>query len=54
MEKSIDLQNFDHNAFQHQGRDSVSESKGRDVDRDRLELARVGKTQVLKVGQFAQ
>jgi hypothetical protein len=50
MEKSIDLQTFDDNVLRARGRGSVSESKGHDFDRDRYELARVGKQQVLKVG----
>lgn len=49
MEKRIDLQNFDDDILRPRGRGRLSESKGREFDRDRYELARVGKEQVLKV-----
>jgi choline transport protein len=49
MEKSIDLQTFDDDIVRARGKGSVAESKGQDFDRDRYELARVGKQQVLKV-----
>lgn len=53
MEKHIDLQTFDGEILRARGaKGSVSESKGHDIDRDdrdRYELARVGKQQVLKV-----
>jgi hypothetical protein len=47
MEKSIDLQTLD-DELRHR-RLSVSEAKGGDFDRDRYDLARAGKQQVLKV-----
>jgi hypothetical protein len=50
MEKRIDLQTFGDDALRARGKDSISESKGQEFDRDRYELARVGKEQVLKVG----
>jgi len=49
MEKRIDLQAFDDDVLRARRKGSVSESKGQDFDRDRYELARVGKQQVLKV-----
>lgn len=49
MEKHIDLQSFDDDVLRARGKGSVSELKGQDFDRDRYELARVGKQQVLKV-----
>ena len=48
MEKGIDLQTFDDD-LRARNKGSISESKGQDFDRDRYELARVGKQQVLKV-----
>ena len=48
MEKGIDLQTFDED-LRARNKGSISESKGQDFDRDRYELARVGKQQVLKV-----
>ncbi|KAF2824244.1 amino acid transporter [Ophiobolus disseminans] len=48
MEKRIDLQSFDEDGLRTRGKGSVSGSKGQDFDRDRYELARVGKQQVLK------
>jgi len=47
MEKTVDLQTID-DELRHRGT-SVSEAKGNDFDRDRYELARAGKQQVLKV-----
>ncbi|CAO2652761.1 Nn.00g021720.m01.CDS01 [Neocucurbitaria sp. VM-36] len=47
MEKGIDLQTFDDD-LRARNKGSISESKGQDFDRDRYELARVGKQQVLK------
>jgi choline transport protein len=55
MEKSIDLQTLDDELRQRR-KNSVSEAKdANDFDRDRYELARAGKQQVLKVSsvQFA-
>jgi choline transport protein len=50
MEKGTDLQTFDNDILRARGNGSISESKGKsDFDRDRYELARVGKQQVLKV-----
>jgi choline transport protein len=49
MEKRIDLQTFGDDHLRARGKDSMSESKGQEFDRDRYELARVGKEQVLKV-----
>lgn len=50
MEKQIDLQTFDRDVLRNRtGKDSLSEAKGQEFDRDRYELARVGKEQVLKV-----
>jgi choline transport protein len=50
MEKNIDLQTFEDDNLRARRRGSISEAKGaQDFDRDRYELARVGKEQVLKV-----
>ena len=49
MEKRIDLQNFNDDHMRARGKGSLLESKGQEFDRDRYELARVGKKQVLKV-----
>ena len=49
MEKRIDLQTFGDDQLRARGKDSISESKAQEFDRDRYELARVGKEQVLKV-----
>lgn len=50
MEKHIDLQTFHEDALRVRGTGSLSETKGKqEFDRDRYELARVGKRQVLKV-----
>jgi len=50
MEKHIGLQTFDRDALRNRaGKDSLSEAKGQEFDRDRYELAKVGKEQVLKV-----
>lgn len=55
MEKRIDLQGFDDDILRARGKSSISESKGnQEFDRDRYELARVGKQQVLKVRQLAK
>ncbi|CAN9135197.1 unnamed protein product [Alternaria alternata] len=48
MKKHIDLQTFDHEILRQRGRGSISEGKGPKFDRDKYELARVGKEQVLK------
>ena len=52
MEKHIDLQAFDGEVLRNRGKDSISEVKGQEFDRDRYELARVGKEQVLKVRTY--
>lgn len=50
MEKTIELQTLDEEVLHHRRRGSVTQSKAAsDFDRDRYELARVGKQQVLKV-----
>lgn len=50
MEKHIDLQSFDDDVLRARNNGSISEAKGKqEFDRDRYELARVGKQQVLKV-----
>jgi choline transport protein len=50
MEKDgIGLQTFGNDAIRARGGGSISESKDKDFDQDRYELARVGKQQVLKV-----
>lgn len=50
MEKRIGLQNLDNDILRARDRRLVvAETKGHDFDRDRYELARVGKEQVLKV-----
>jgi choline transport protein len=50
MEKRIDLQTFDDDIVRARGNGSISEAKGKqEFDKDRYELARVGKQQVLKV-----
>lgn len=50
MEKTIDLQTFDDDVLRQRAKNSVSEAKGAsDFDRDKYELARAGKKQVLKV-----
>ncbi|KAF1361234.1 amino acid transporter [Lizonia empirigonia] len=48
MEKQIDLQTFGGEVLRNRGKDSISDVKGQEFDRDRYELARVGKEQVLK------
>ncbi|EOA90567.1 uncharacterized protein SETTUDRAFT_29418 [Exserohilum turcica Et28A] len=49
MEKRIGLQNLDNDILRARDRRLVvAETKGHDFDRDRYELARVGKEQVLK------
>jgi hypothetical protein len=54
MEKHVEMQTFDHELLRPRGRNSISEGKGRQFDRDRYELARVGKEQVLKVCCIAE
>lgn len=49
MEKRINLRTFDDDSLRARGKGSVSDAKGQKFDRDRYELARVGKEQVLKV-----
>jgi len=54
MEKRIELQTFDDDALRARGNASILESKGKqEFDRDRYELAKAGKQQVLKVGFFS-
>ncbi|KAF2704304.1 amino acid transporter [Pleomassaria siparia CBS 279.74] len=49
MRTSVELQTLDEEVHFHRGKHSVSESKmANDFDRDRYELARAGKQQVLK------
>ncbi|KAH6611948.1 amino acid/polyamine transporter I [Boeremia exigua] len=49
MEKHIELQTFGGDALRNRhDKDSLSDVKGQEFDRDRYELARVGKEQVLK------
>jgi hypothetical protein len=52
MEKHIDLQTFDDDNLRNRGKTSISDVKGQEFDRDRYELARVGKEQVLKVSLY--
>lgn len=55
MEKTIELQTLDDEVVHRRRMASVSESKAAsDFDRDRYELARAGKKQVLKVGHTFQ
>lgn len=50
MEKHIELRTVDGDMMRlRHDKDSVSDAKGQEFDRDRYELARVGKEQVLKV-----
>jgi hypothetical protein len=49
MEKGIDLQPFGDEALRARSKGSLSESKGQEIDQDRIDLAKVGKQQVLKV-----
>jgi hypothetical protein len=49
MEKRMELQSMDDDVLRARGKGSISEMKGQEFDRDRYELARVGKEQVLKV-----
>lgn len=52
MEKAIEFQAFDDDILRQRAKSSVSEAKAAgDFDRDKYELARVGKKQVLKVGR---
>lgn len=51
MEKHVELQTFNNDGLRNRrDKDSISEAKGAEFDRDRYELAKVGKEQVLKVG----
>jgi choline transport protein len=53
MEKVVELQTLDEEVLQFRSQRSLSESKMvGDFDRDRYELARAGKQQVLKVCIF--
>jgi hypothetical protein len=54
MDKHIDLQTFNHELLRPRGRVSISKGKGQQFDRDRYELARVGKEQVLKVCSISE
>ena len=50
MEKAVELQTLDEEVLFHRGKRLVPESKMiDDFDRDRYDLARAGKKQVLKV-----
>jgi hypothetical protein len=49
MEKRIELQNMNDDLLRARSRGSISELKGQEFDRDRYELAKAGKEQVLKV-----
>lgn len=50
MEKHVELAAFDNDGLRNRrDKDSISEVKGADFDRDRYDLAKVGKEQVLKV-----
>jgi choline transport protein len=53
MEKNIDLQSFDDDGLRARGKGSISETQKQEY-RDRLDLARVGKQQVLKVSNAEQ
>lgn len=53
MEKRVELKSFEDDALRSRAKGSISESKGQEFDRDRYELARVGKQQVLKVCLFS-
>lgn len=51
MEKHVELRNINGEMLRNRrDKDSISDTKGQEFDRDRYELARVGKEQVLKVG----
>jgi hypothetical protein len=49
MEKVLEFQTLDDDGVRQRGGGSLSEAKPVSFDRDRYELARVGKEQVLKV-----
>lgn len=53
MEKGIEFQTLDDEGVRQRGGGSLSEAKPASFDRDRYELARVGKQQVLKVSHFS-
>jgi choline transport protein len=53
MEKNIDLQSFDDDGLRARGKGSMSETQKQEF-RDRLDLARVGKQQVLKASSAEQ
>ena len=53
MEKAIEFQTLDDDGVRQRGTGSLSEAKPASFDRDRYELARVGKQQVLKVSGFS-
>jgi choline transport protein len=49
MDKTVELRTLDDEVLHHRGKGSIAESKPpTDFDRDRYDLARVGKKQVLK------
>jgi hypothetical protein len=50
MEKTVELQTLEDEVLHRKGR-TVSETKAASFDRDRYELARAGKQQVLKVSR---
>jgi hypothetical protein len=54
MDKHIDLQTFNHELMRPRGRGFISKGKGQHFDRDRYELAKVGKKQVLKVFSISE
>ena len=49
MEKTLEFQTLDDEGVRQRGGGSLSEAKPVSFDKDRYELARVGKQQVLKV-----
>lgn len=52
MEKALEFQTLDDDGVRQRGGGSLSEAKPASFDRDRYELARVGKQQVLKVSRI--
>ena len=50
MEKTLEFQTLDDEGVRQRDGGSLSEAKPVSFDKDRYELARVGKQQVLKVG----
>lgn len=49
MEKVLEFQTLDDEGLRQRGHGSLSDAKPPSFDRDRYDLARVGKQQVLKV-----